>query len=166
MALSMLFGSGVTYVGMQSLSSDTSTMTINIPTTTEKPSNEELQKIEQAYSMIKQKYVQNVDEKQLIDGAIQGMIATLKDPYSVYMDKETAERFNESLDSSFEGIGAEVSMVDGKVTIVAPFKGSPAEKAGLRPNDQIIKVNGESLEGLDLYEAVLKIRGKKERSLV
>ncbi|AST06174.1 peptidase S41 [Anoxybacillus flavithermus] len=161
MVLSMLFGSGVTYVGMQSLSSDTSTMTINIPTTTEKPSNEELQKIEQAYSMIKQKYVQNVDEKQLIDGAIQGMIATLKDPYSVYMDKETAERFNESLDSSFEGIGAEVSMVDGKVTIVAPFKGSPAEKAGLRPNDQIMKVNGESLEGLDLYEAVLKIRGKK-----
>ncbi len=115
--------------------------------------------------MIKQKYVHDVDDKQLIDGAIQGMIATLKDPYSVYMDKETAERFNESLDSSFEGIGAEVSMVDGKVTIVAPFKGSPAEKAGLRPNDQIIKVNGESLEGLDLYEAVLKIRGKKERSL-
>ncbi len=102
-----------------------------------------------------------MDEEKLTEGAIQGMINTLHDPYSVYMDAETTEQFNESLDSSFEGIGAEVSMIDGKVTIVAPIKNSPAEKAGLKPNDQILRVNGESLEGLDLYEAVLKIRGKK-----
>ncbi|MGX1983443.1 carboxyl-terminal processing protease [Thermolongibacillus altinsuensis] len=163
MALSMFIGSGATYAGMHLFanpSKEESTISIQSPAIGTS-SEEELEKVEQAYKLIKEKYVEKVDDEQLIEGAIQGMLATLKDPYSVYMDQETASRFNESLDSSFEGIGAEVSMVDGKVTIVAPFKGSPAEKAGLRPNDQIIKVNGESLEGLDLYEAVLKIRGKK-----
>lgn len=58
------------------------------------------------------------------------MVSTLNDPYSAYMDEETAAQFNESLESSFEGIGAEVSMMEGKVTIVAPFKDSPAEKQG------------------------------------
>ena len=98
---------------------------------------------------------------QLIEGAIQGMVATLKDPYSVYMDKETAKQFSETLDSSFEGIGTEIGMENGKVIIVSPYKDSPAEKAGLKPKDQIIKVDGESVEGLDLYDTRLKIRGEK-----
>ncbi|MFD1020327.1 S41 family peptidase [Thalassobacillus hwangdonensis] len=121
----------------------------------------ELEKIEKAYDIIEENYVQNVDKDQLIEGAIQGMLGTLEDPYSVYMDKETMAQFNDSIESSFEGIGAEVSMVNGKVTVVAPIKGSPAEKAGLKPNDQILEVDGESVEGLDLYDAVLKIRGEK-----
>jgi carboxyl-terminal processing protease len=163
MALSMFIGSGATYAGMHLFadpSKKENVIGIQSPTIGTS-SDEELEKVKQAYDLIKEKYVEKVEDEKLVEGAIQGMLATLKDPYSVYMDQETASRFNESLDSSFEGIGAEVSMVDGKVTIVAPFKDSPAEKAGLRPNDQIIKVNGESLEGLDLYEAVLKIRGKK-----
>uniref|UniRef100_A0A7U3YC99 Carboxyl-terminal protease n=1 Tax=Geobacillus sp. (strain Y4.1MC1) TaxID=581103 RepID=A0A7U3YC99_GEOS0 len=163
MVLSMLIGAGGTYAGMQlaapdgdhdvSLVASDKTLTDN--------EEKELKKVEQAYELIKSRYVEKVDDDKLIQGAIQGMISTLNDPYSVYMDEKTTEQFNESLDSSFEGIGAEVSMIDGKVTIVAPIKNSPAEKAGLKPNDQILRVNGESLEGLDLYEAVLKIRGKK-----
>ncbi|MBO8157617.1 MAG: peptidoglycan-binding protein [Bacillaceae bacterium] len=120
-----------------------------------------LSKVMQAYSIIKNNYVEEVDEKELIEGAIQGMLETLEDPYSVYMDKETVEQFNDAIESSFEGIGAEVSMVDGRVTIVAPIKDSPAEKAGLKPNDQILEVDGENIEGMDLYDAVLKIRGEK-----
>lgn len=123
--------------------------------------DKELSKINKAYSLIKERYVQKVEEDQLIQGAIQGMLDTLEDPYSVYMDEETVEQFNSSLSSSFEGIGTEVSMVDGRVTIVSPFKGSPAEKAGLKPKDQIISVDGENIEGMDLYDAVLKIRGEK-----
>ncbi|QNU29603.1 peptidoglycan-binding protein [Geobacillus sp. 46C-IIa] len=164
MAISMLIGAGGTYAGLQwAGGAEDGPMSAVISAEPSKAANdnEEMKKIRQAYELIKSRYVEKVDEEQLTEGAIQGMIGTLDDPYSVYMDAETTEQFNESLDSSFEGIGAEVSMIDGKVTIVAPIKNSPAEKAGLKPNDQILRVNGESLEGLDLYEAVLKIRGKK-----
>ncbi|MBA2175583.1 PDZ domain-containing protein [Halobacillus locisalis] len=124
-------------------------------------STTDLEKVEQAYSIIKDNYVEDVEQSELVEGAIQGMLDTLEDPYSVYMDQETMKQFNQTIESSFQGIGAEVSMVNDKVTIVAPIKGSPAEEAGLKPNDQILKVDGESVEGLDLYDAVLKIRGEK-----
>jgi len=120
-----------------------------------------LSKVMQAYTVIQDNYLEGADQQQLIEGAVQGMLQTLDDPYSVYMDQETMEKFNEQIESSFEGIGAEVSMVDGRVTIVAPIKDSPAEKAGLKPNDQILKVDDENIEGLDLYDAVSKIRGEQ-----
>ncbi|TYR80105.1 PDZ domain-containing protein [Priestia megaterium] len=163
MALSLIVGASGTYFGLQyanagmggtpSLSSASNSDKVDV--------NGEFKKIKQAYDLISSQYYKDVDEKQLLEGAIQGMVQTLDDPHSSYMDKETAEQFTQSLDSSFEGIGAEVSMVEGKVTIVAPFKESPAEKAGLKPNDQILKIDGKSIEGLELYDAVLKIRGKK-----
>ncbi|MCG1026860.1 S41 family peptidase [Virgibacillus halodenitrificans] len=126
----------------------------------------DMQKVVQAYTLIKQNYLKDVDDKQLIEGAIQGMLTTLEDPFSSYMDAESMKDFNEQIEAEFEGIGAEVSMVEGKVTIVAPIKDSPAEKAGLRPNDQVLSVDGKSLEGLDLNEAVAKIRGEKGSEVV
>ena len=118
-------------------------------------------KFSSAMNLISDRYVEGIEKEKLLEGAIEGMLKKLDDPYSVYMDEETASRFMESLDSHFEGIGAEVSMTNGQVTIVAPFRDSPAEKAGLMPNDKIIKIDGESIEGLSLYEAVLQIRGEK-----
>lgn len=166
MALSLLLGASGTFLGMQFLDNDQQTSDSGLipngnTNITDESSIEHFDKIQNAYELIQGRYVEEVEDEQLIEGAIKGMMDTLGDPYSVYMDKDTATQFTESLDSSFEGIGAEVSMVEGKVTIVAPFKDSPAEKAGLKPNDQIIKIDGESIEGLDLYEAVLKIRGEK-----
>ncbi|MEH7883440.1 S41 family peptidase [Bacillus sp. JJ1609] len=165
MAGSLLTGAGGTYAGMQWYESNAGVLDRQIvpqPNANVQSSNSEsLEKVEQAYSLIFNSYVEKVEEKKLVEGAIQGMLSTLDDPYSVYMDKDTAKQFNDTLQSSFEGIGAEVSTVDGKIMIVSPFKNSPAEKAGLKPNDQILKVDGESIEGLDLYEATLKIRGKK-----
>lgn len=120
-----------------------------------------MEKVVQAFQLIKGNYVEEVEEEQLVEGAIQGMLTTLDDPYSVYMNKEKAEQFNQALDSSFEGIGAEISVNDGKIVIVSPLKDSPAEKAGIKPNDQILKINGESIDGLDLYETTMKIRGEK-----
>jgi carboxyl-terminal processing protease len=120
-----------------------------------------IDKLREAYGLIQSQYIGDVEEQQLIDGAIRGMVESLDDPYSAYMDKDMAKQFHSSLESSFQGIGAEVTMKNGRVTIVSPFKDSPAEKAGLRPEDQIHKVNGESLEGLDLNEAVEKIKGPK-----
>lgn len=122
---------------------------------------EEFKKLYEAFSAIKKEYIENVTTQQLVDGAIGGMVGSLQDPYSDYMDPKSAADFTSTLHSTFQGIGTEVTMQNGRVTVVSPFKGSPAEKAGLRPNDQIISVNGESLEGLDLHQAVTKIRGPK-----
>lgn len=122
---------------------------------------EGLNKLVRTYRLIKENYVVPVDDETLLEGAIQGMVESLEDPHSTYMDRDAAAHFQESLESSFEGIGAQVIMQNNRVTILAPIKGSPAEKAGLRVNDQILAVNGESLEGLTLTEAVAKIRGPK-----
>ncbi len=118
-------------------------------------------KINEAYALIDSRYVEDVKDEKLVEGAIQGMLSTLKDPYSTYMDKETAKQFSESLDPELEGIGAEVNKTDGKLIIVSPIKGSPAEKIGIKPNDQILSVDGNSVKDLSREEAVLKIRGKK-----
>ncbi|CAM3888965.1 S41 family peptidase [Alkalicoccus chagannorensis] len=123
--------------------------------------NASMDKINQAMQMIQSTYINDMEEEDLVEGALTGMIEQLDDPYSEYMNESTAAEFMESLDSSFEGIGAEVSMENGQVTIVAPFRDSPAEDAGLRPNDQIMEVDGEDIEGLSLTDAVLKIRGEK-----
>lgn len=162
----ILMGAGF-YVAFQEIKQNQIEQQSAVPTmAVAKESNElaehpEFEKMIRAYELISEKYVEEVDEKELLEGAIQGMLSTLDDPYSVYMDKQTTEQFTQSLGSSFEGIGAEVGMNNGKIIIVSPFKNSPAEKAGLKPNDQIIAIDGESVEGLNLQETVLKIRGEK-----
>ncbi|MCJ8007649.1 S41 family peptidase [Lederbergia wuyishanensis] len=127
----------------------------------EKESNPGLDKVADALELIRKSYVEDVSENRLIQGAIQGMVGTLQDPYSVYMDEEASERFNDSLDSSFDGIGAQIAIQEGKLIIISPIKNSPAEKAGLKARDRIISIDGESVEGLDVYEASKKIRGEK-----
>src|SRR5699024_9697508 len=101
-----------------------------------------------------------------IEGAIEGMLESLDDPFSSYMDKEMMSEFNEQIEASFEGIGAEVSLEDDIVTIISPIKGSPAEQTGLRPKDQILKIDDESIEGYGLQEAVDLIRGEKGTDVV
>lgn len=118
-------------------------------------------KIEEAYRTIKGNYVRDVEDEKLFDGALKGMIQALGDPYSDYMNPTEAKEFLQDLDSSFSGIGAEVTIKNGHLTVVSPIKGSPAERAGIRPDDQILRVNGTSMDGLSVKEAVSKIRGPK-----
>ncbi|GAA0336916.1 S41 family peptidase [Oceanobacillus oncorhynchi subsp. oncorhynchi] len=126
----------------------------------------DLNKVSQTFDLIKSNYIEDVDDNELVEGAIEGMLSTLEDPHTSYLDSEMMQQFNEQIESSFEGIGAEVSEVDGYITIMSPMKESPAEKAGLRPNDQVLSVDGESLDGLNVNEAVAKIRGEKGTDVV
>ncbi|MDB5053230.1 MAG: peptidase [Bacilli bacterium] len=122
---------------------------------------QDMKKLETAYDLIHTQYVFETDHDKIMDGAINGMLTALEDPFSSYMNAEENKQFQESVDAFFEGIGAEVSLKDGKLMIISPIKGSPAEKAGLRVNDIVASVNGEKLDGLTLSQAVAKIRGKK-----
>ncbi|KKB74992.1 MULTISPECIES: S41 family peptidase [Bacillus] len=123
--------------------------------------SEKFEKLMAAYDKIKSDYYKKADDEKLTDGAIKGMLEALGDPYSTYMDKKEAQSFEESITSSFEGIGAQVEEKNGQILIVAPIKGSPAEKAGLKPHDEIQKVDGKSVKGKTVNEAVAMIRGKK-----
>ncbi|SPT85327.1 carboxyl-terminal protease [Niallia circulans] len=156
MAGSLLAGSGMTYIGINVLEKRQEEQLNN-----QSMEAGSLDKLDKAYQIILQNYVENVDKQKLEDGAIRGMLATLEDPYSVYMDQEAAKQFEQALDSSFEGIGAEISIEEDKMIIVSPIKGSPAEKAGIKPQDQIISVNGENVEGKDLNDVISQIRGEK-----
>ncbi len=157
--ISILIGASATYGGMHWFAKGT--QGDSAQTEENGGFTAQLEKVEMAYDLIESKFYQEVDKQELVEGAVQGMLETLDDPYSVYMDAKTASQFKDTLNSSFEGIGAEVTMMEGKIIIVAPFNDSPAEEAGLKPNDQLIKIDGEVVEGLDLYEATLKIRGEK-----
>lgn len=121
----------------------------------------EFNKLYSAFDTLTKEYYKDVDREKLIDGAINGMVESLGDPYSDYMNKKEAATFNEGLSSSFEGIGAEIQERNGYIEIVSPIKDSPAEKAGLKPSDKVLSVDGKSIQGLSANEAVLLIRGEK-----
>ncbi|WP_235872256.1 lmo1851 family serine protease [Siminovitchia acidinfaciens] len=121
----------------------------------------EFNKLYNTYDKLKKSYFEDVDQEKIIDGAIDGMVKALDDPYSDYMTKEESKVFQDSITSSFEGIGAEIQEKDGAIVVVSPIKGSPAEKAGIKPNDKITEVDGKSVLGMSANEAVLLIRGEK-----
>ncbi|HWO76591.1 MAG TPA: S41 family peptidase [Bacillus sp. (in: firmicutes)] len=123
--------------------------------------SDSLRKVQRAFDLISTGYVEEIPKEELVEGAIQGMLSALDDPYSVYMDEETTKQFSNTLESEFEGIGAEISKIEGKIYIISPFKNSPAEEAGLKPNDEIISVDGKNVSGMDLYDVTEMIRGEK-----
>ncbi|OGJ60499.1 hypothetical protein A3A67_02680 [Candidatus Peribacteria bacterium RIFCSPLOWO2_01_FULL_51_18] len=97
----------------------------------------------------------------MVFGAVTGLTQAIGDPYTVFMTPKDSKTFQDALDGTLEGIGAQLDEKDGKITVVAPLKGSPAERAGLNARDTIIAVDGVEIEGLRLEEVVGKIRGPK-----
>ena len=103
----------------------------------------------------------SLDANELTRAAIRGMLEALDDPYAAYLTPGQQRIQSQNLKGFFEGIGAEVGVRDGEITILAPIPGTPADRAGVRPGDIILEIYGESTEGLTLMEAVNIIRGPK-----
>jgi carboxyl-terminal processing protease len=120
---------------------------------------EELQQLAAVFGMIKSDYVEPVDEKKLITDAISGMVSNL-DPHSQYFDKKSFKEFKEGTSGRFVGVGIEITQEDGLVKVVSPIEGSPAFRAGLKPNDLITKIDDTAVKGLSLNEAVKRMRGE------
>ncbi|MBV5299837.1 MAG: S41 family peptidase [Rhodoferax sp.] len=120
---------------------------------------EELQQLAAVFGMVKSNYVEPVDEKKLITDAIAGMVAGL-DPHSVYLDKKALKDFNEGTTGKFVGVGIEISQEDGLIKVVSPIEGSPAFRAGIKPNDLIVKIDDTPVKGLSLNEGVKRMRGE------
>lgn len=102
-----------------------------------------------------------IDPQKLLNGAISGMVASLDDPYTVYLPPAQNKDFKQGLAGQFEGIGAELGMKGKQIIVVAPLDGGPAQKAGVRAGDMIIKVDDQAIGGWNLNQVVSKIRGEK-----
>lgn len=119
------------------------------------------------WDKVKSKYVkQPVTEQEMFYGAIQGMVMSLGDPYSLYFPPKAADEFAKDLSGELEGIGAEIGVKNNQLLVVSPLPNSPAEKAGLRPGDKILDIDKESTFGMDVNTAVSKIRGKADTKVV
>ena len=126
---------------------------------------EELQQLAAVFGMIKTDYVEPVDEKKLITDAISGMVSSL-DPHSQYFDKKSYKEFRDGTAGRFVGVGIEITQEDGLVKIVSPIEGSPADRAGLKTNDLITRIDDTAVKGLTLNEAVKRMRGEPNTQVI
>lgn len=126
------------------------------------PSTLDFSSVEQLYDVLRRKYDGEINADELINGMLHGLASATGDPYTVYLNSEEAAEFDKQLSGTFSGIGAELGVDDeDNIIIVAPIEGFPAQKAGLRPQDRIIGIDGESTAGATIFDAVNKIRGPK-----
>ncbi len=120
----------------------------------------DLRIIEEIIRLIQEEYKGEASRDQLLKGAIQGLLDTLGDPYSYYMDPEEYRRFNEEMSGAFGGVGVHIEARDGYVTVVSVIPGTPADGAGIEPGDRLLAVDGQSIQGVSVEKAVSLIRGK------
>ncbi len=113
-----------------------------------------------AMEIVRKQYVEPVDDKKLIYGALKGMLLSL-DPYSAFLEPEVRNELQIETQGEFEGVGMEITLKDNIVTVVSPIEDTPAWKAGIKPGDRIIEIDGQSTKGYSTMEAARKLRGKK-----
>lgn len=121
-----------------------------------------LERINEVKRMIDKNYYKKADDYDVLIGMLKGAVNSLKDPYSYYMTEDEYKKFNEETDGEFAGLGIYVSgsIDDNLITVVAPMKGTPADRAGLKTDDKIIKINGKDFTADKMDDAVKIMRGK------
>lgn len=122
-----------------------------------------LKPVAEVMKLIKSKYVKDADYDSLVEGAIRGMVQALKDPYSVYMNPDEFENFMISVNGSFDGVGISLGYDEesGAIVVISPIEGTPAQKAGILPQDRIVKVNDVDMTGKSVDDAVRVLRGPR-----
>jgi carboxyl-terminal processing protease len=121
-----------------------------------------------AWDLMKQDYVKSdkLTDKDMLYGAIRGLVASAGDPYTVFMNPTEAQNFDNDMAGTFEGIGAEIGIKNDRLVVISPLPETPAEKAGIRAGDKINTINGEITLGMSTDQAVRKIRGTKGTEVV
>jgi carboxyl-terminal processing protease len=125
-----------------------------------KPVNLDFSLFWKVWDEVHQKYVGNIDDKKLMDGAIAGILEGLDDPYSMILNESESKGLTDELSGTFGGIGVEITVRDGNLMIVAPIKDSPADKAGVKAKDIILKIDDKGAKDLTFEQAVAAIRGE------
>jgi len=158
------------FVGKKSVPEPSPSDTIIINRELGQPESVDFSLFWQVLKKIEQKYVNSkeIDYQEILYGAVSGMAESLDDPYTVFMEPRKTEEFVESVETggSFEGVGMEIAIKGGILTVISPLEGTPAMKAGIKAGDKIIKIDGEISDDLLLEEAVNKIRGEKGTNVV
>ena len=120
---------------------------------------DEIRTFTEIFSKIKSDYVENIEDSTLLKNAIRGMLQGL-DPHSAYLDKDSYKELQEGTSGEFGGLGIEVGYEDGFVKVISPIDDTPAKRAGIKAGDLIIRLDGKSVKGISLMEAVKMMRGK------
>ena len=126
---------------------------------------DELKIFTDVLAIVQRDYVKEVESRQLVEGAIKGLLTTL-DPHSGYLDPEFYQDLQVETKGQFGGLGIEITIKDGLLVVVSPMEGSPAERAGIRSGDAIVKIDGVFAKDFSLIDAVKKLRGPKGSSVV
>lgn len=129
------------------------------------PARLDYSSVNEVYQALKRKYDGQLDEQKLITGMKKGLVEAAGDPYTTYFDLEEAKSFDEQLNGSFSGIGAELGKQGSDIVVISPIAGFPAEKAGLKSKDVIVSVDGQDVTGMSVDEVVKRIRGEKGTSV-
>jgi carboxyl-terminal processing protease len=122
----------------------------------------------EAWQAVSNKFIdrEKIDQKKAFYGALQGMVKSIGDDYTEFYSPQEAKIFNEDISGSFEGVGMEITVRRGIITVVSPLEDTPAWRAGIKSGDLILKINNEDATNLKLEEAVMKIRGPKGTKVI
>jgi len=163
LAISISIGSTAYYLGFQEGLSQTKNIVVENVVDIDTPDDvtADFSLFWEVWEKLRAEHIRGgeVDEKELLYGAIGGLTDALGDPNTVFFAPEESKKFNEDIRGNFSGIGAEIGIRDGRLVVISPLKNTPAEQAGLQPGDHILQIDGVPTDGMAVEEAVTLIRG-------